>query len=86
MPPTMAVTVPADLRAVFDRFYFEWQRNFQVRGQLVESDGARALQPVQLVGGFEVPETSVAILRENFKKVMRYRKIAKQERARRSLT
>jgi Pyridoxamine 5'-phosphate oxidase len=65
---------------------FEWQRNFQVRGALVEADGGWALQPHKLVGGFEVPETQVAILRENFKKVMRYRKIAKEELARRSAT
>jgi hypothetical protein len=63
---------------------FEWQRNFQVRGSLVETDAAWALAPHRLVGGFEVPETQVAVLRENFKKVMRYRKIAKQELAKRS--
>jgi len=63
---------------------FEWQRNFQVRGRLVEADSGWILEPTKLVGGFEVPETSVAILRENFRKVMRYRKIAKEELARRS--
>jgi len=63
---------------------FEWQRNFQVRGSLVETEAGWALQPHKLVGGFEVPETQVAVLRENFKKVMRYRKIAKQELAKRS--
>jgi len=65
---------------------FEWQRNFQVRGALVEADGGWALQPRKLVGGFEVPETQVAILRENFKKVMRYRKTAKRELAKRGRT
>lgn len=65
---------------------FEWQRNFQVRGELVEDDGGWALSPRKVVGGFEVPETQVAILRENFKKVMRYRKTAKAELARRRAT
>jgi hypothetical protein len=65
---------------------FEWQRNFQVRGELVETDGAWALRPHKLVGGFEVPESQLAILRENFKKVMRYRKIAKAELAKRKAT
>jgi hypothetical protein len=58
---------------------FEWQRNFQVRGDLVEADGGWALQPRKVVGGFEIPENQLAILRENFRKVMRYRKIAKAE-------
>ena len=34
---------------------FKWQRNFQVRGDLVEEDGAWALIPHKLVGGFELP-------------------------------
>jgi hypothetical protein len=58
---------------------FEWQRNFQVRGDLVEADGGWALRPHKLVGGFEIPESQLAVLRENFRKVMRYRKIAKAE-------
>jgi hypothetical protein len=58
---------------------FEWQRNFQVRGDLVEADGGWALRPRKLVGGFEIPENQFAVLRENFRKVMRYRKTAKAE-------
>jgi hypothetical protein len=58
---------------------FEWQRNFQVRGDLIEADGGWALRPRKLVGGFEIPENQLALLRENFRKVMRYRKIAKAE-------
>ena len=34
---------------------FRWQRNFQVRGDLVEEDGAWAVVPRKLVGGFELP-------------------------------
>jgi hypothetical protein len=65
---------------------FEWQRNFQVRGELVQTDDGWAVRPHRLVGGFEVPESQLAILRENFKKVMRYRKTAKAELARRKAT
>jgi hypothetical protein len=65
---------------------FEWQRNFQVRGELVETDGGWALQPHKLVGGLEVPETQLGILRENFKKAMRYRKVARAELAKRKVT
>jgi hypothetical protein len=64
---------------------FEWQRNFQVRGDLVETDQGWAVAPHKLVGGFEIPEGQVAVLRENFKKVLRYRKIAKAELAKRAL-
>jgi hypothetical protein len=62
---------------------FEWQRNFQVRGELVETGEGWALAPRKVVGGFEAPETSLALLRENFRKVMRYRRIAKAELAKR---
>ena len=37
---------------------FSWQRNFQVRGDLVEEDGAWALVPQRMVGGFELPPAS----------------------------
>jgi hypothetical protein len=35
---------------------FSWQRNFQVRGDLVRTDGGWALVPRRFVGGFELPE------------------------------
>jgi hypothetical protein len=37
---------------------FEWQTNFQVRGDLVEEDGGWALVPHRLVGGLELPPVS----------------------------
>jgi hypothetical protein len=37
---------------------FGWQRNFQVRGDLVEEDGGWALVPHRLVGGLELPPVS----------------------------
>ena len=64
---------------------FLWQRNFQVRGDLVEEDGGWAVVPHRLVGGFELPPASaVARYRINAKKIKRYRGIAKRELAERS--
>jgi hypothetical protein len=63
---------------------FLWQRNFQVRGDLVEDDGGWALVPHKLVGGFELPPGSfLERLRLNAKKARRYRAIAKRELAER---
>ncbi len=59
---------------------FLWQRNFQVRGDLVEENGGWALIPHRLIGGFELPPSStIAKYRLNAGKMMRYRKKAKQE-------
>jgi hypothetical protein len=63
---------------------FSWQRNFQVRGDLVEEDGGWALVPHKLVGGFQVPKSNVEMWRENFSKALRFRRIAKRELAKRS--
>jgi hypothetical protein len=59
----------------------KWQRNFQVRGDLVEEDGAWAVIPRKLIGGFELPPGLVTRARLNLKKVRRYRKVAKRELA-----
>jgi hypothetical protein len=59
---------------------FLWQRNFQVRGDLVEEDGGWAVVPHRLIGGFELPPSStIAKYRLNAGKMLRYRKKAKQE-------
>jgi hypothetical protein len=64
---------------------FAWQRNFQVRGDLVRDEQGWSLIPHRLIGGFELPPTSaIARYRLNLKKVMRFRRIAKREVARRS--
>src|SRR5215218_5553682 len=61
---------------------FKWQRNFQVRGDLVEEDGAWSVVPRKLIGGFELPPTGlVARTRINAKKMRRFRRIAKRELA-----
>jgi hypothetical protein len=63
---------------------FLWQRNFQVRGDLVEEDGGWALIPHRLIGGLELPPGSVLKRsRLNFGKMLRYRKRAKAELRRR---
>jgi hypothetical protein len=62
---------------------FSWQQNFQVRGDLVEDGDGWALVPAKLIGGFELPPTALGRLRANFSKVMRYRRIARRELAKR---
>jgi hypothetical protein len=62
---------------------FKWQRNFQVRGDLVEHEGRWALSPHKLVGGFELPPGGLAKVKANAKKVRRFRRVAKRELARR---
>ncbi|MBN1530741.1 MAG: pyridoxamine 5'-phosphate oxidase family protein [Thermoleophilaceae bacterium] len=60
---------------------FAWQRNFQVRGDLVqEDDGSWSIVPQRFVGGFELPPAStLRRYRINASKVMRFRKVAKAE-------
>jgi hypothetical protein len=59
---------------------FVWQRNFQVRGDLVEENGGWAVIPHRLIGGFELPPGSaLQKYRLNVGKILRYRKKAKAE-------
>jgi hypothetical protein len=59
---------------------FTWQRNFQVRGDLVEEDGGWVVIPHRLIGGFELPPVSpLQRYRINFAKMLRYRRKAKVE-------
>ena len=65
---------------------FEWQENFQVRGDLVQDDGGWALVPRKLVGGFELPdESNLARNRRNFRKSIRFyrarRRLLKERKA-----
>jgi hypothetical protein len=62
---------------------FSWQRNFQVRGDLAFVDGVWALIPHELIGGFELPRSWIAVLRANAAKARRFRRTAKRELARR---
>jgi Pyridoxamine 5'-phosphate oxidase len=64
---------------------FKWQRNFQVRGDLIEEDGRWTLVPDKLVGGFELPPGStLARYKVNARKMRRYRRIARRELRERS--
>ena len=65
---------------------FTYQRNFQVRGDLVDSgDGGWAILPHKLVGGFELPPGSFAQrLRLNYAKTRRFHKVSKRELERRA--
>jgi Pyridoxamine 5'-phosphate oxidase len=58
---------------------FEWQQNFQVRGDLVRDGAGWALVPHKLVGGLEVPESQLGMLRANFRKSLRFAKRARAE-------
>jgi hypothetical protein len=61
---------------------FKWQRNFQVRGDLVEKDGVWTVVPHRLIGGFELPPGSlIKRVRLNMKKMRRFRRTAKRELA-----
>jgi len=59
---------------------FLWQRNFQVRGDLVEEGEGWAVVPHRLIGGFELPPTSAfGRIRLNFGKILRYGRKARAE-------
>jgi hypothetical protein len=62
---------------------FKWQRNFQVRGDLVREGDDWSLVPHKLVGGFELPPGRIAVFRANAAKIRRFRKIAKRQLAQR---
>jgi hypothetical protein len=63
---------------------FSWQRNFQVRGDLVRGEGGWELVPRRLIGGFELPdESTLARDRRNAAKSVRfYRTARRRQRAR----
>jgi hypothetical protein len=63
---------------------FSWQVNFQVRGNLVPDDRGWAIVPRRLVGGFELPPTSMLErYRINARKMIRFRRNARRQLARR---
>jgi hypothetical protein len=62
---------------------FEWQENFQVRGDLVRDGDAWAVIPHRLIGGFELPDERLpARYRRNAARVARYFRTARRRRAR----
>ncbi len=60
---------------------FHWQRNFQVRGDLVEDNGGWALIPKKLIGGLELPPVSKPrVYALNARKMMRAWRVARKTR------
>jgi hypothetical protein len=60
---------------------FEWQENFQVRGDLVEEDGGWALVPHRLIGGLELPKIpKTKLYARNARKMMQMWRTAKKTR------
>jgi Pyridoxamine 5'-phosphate oxidase len=60
---------------------FSWQRNFQVRGDLVEENGGWVLVPQRMVGGLELPPASkLELYRRNAPKMVRFWRTAKKTR------
>jgi hypothetical protein len=58
---------------------FEWQENFQVRGDLVRGEDGWALVPHKFIGGFELPkESELARYRRNFRKSVRFYRTRKE--------
>jgi hypothetical protein len=58
---------------------FEWQENFQVRGDLVRDGDTWRLVPHRLVGGFELPDESMAArYRRNLSKSVRFYRTARR--------
>jgi hypothetical protein len=63
---------------------FNWQSNFQVRGDLVPESGTWVIVPRRLIGGFELPPGGLERWTGNFRKMRRFRKIAKRQLAKRA--
>ncbi|HZB05001.1 MAG TPA: pyridoxamine 5'-phosphate oxidase family protein [Thermoleophilaceae bacterium] len=62
---------------------FKWQRNFQVRGDLVEEDGGWVLLPHKMVGGLELPPVSKGKLyAQNARKMSRMWRTARKTKRR----
>ncbi len=60
---------------------FTWRENFQIRGDLVETDSGWALVPRKLVGGLELPdESNAARYRRNAAKMVRFFRTARRYR------
>ncbi|MEY2533481.1 MAG: hypothetical protein QOF29_1391 [bacterium] len=57
---------------------FTWQRSFQVRGDLVEEGGSWVLHPHRVVSGLQLPSSAVERYRVNVRKILRFRKTARE--------
>ena len=57
---------------------FSWQRSFQVRGDLAEQNGRWTLHPHRVVAGLQLPSSAVERYRVNVRKILRFRKVARE--------
>lgn len=85
---TAAVGVPlqpglACLTAHTHDEQFTWTQNFQVRGDLIETNDGWGLVPRRLIGGFELPRSRIELVRANAAKARRFRRTAKRRLAER---
>jgi hypothetical protein len=63
---------------------FRWQRNFQVRGDLIDTGAGWALAPHKIVGGLESPPGSRLVqMRLNARKAWRFTRTARREERKR---
>lgn len=62
---------------------FSWQRNFQVRGDLIRGAEGWRLVPRQVVGGFEIPQGTMRRYWENRVKAIRFYRTARRRLKRR---
>jgi hypothetical protein len=55
-----------------------WQHSFQVRGDLVEHEGRLVLHPHRVVAGLQLPSSAFERYRVNVRKILRFRKTARE--------
>src|SRR5918911_1081128 len=55
-----------------------WQRSYQVRGDLAEEHGRLVLHPHRVVAGLQLPSSAFERYRVNVRKVLRFRKTARE--------
>jgi hypothetical protein len=63
---------------------FRWQRNFQIRGDLVRDESGWSLVPHRLVGGLEAPPNAFKRFSSIAPRLLRLRKTAKREMRKRA--
>jgi hypothetical protein len=54
-----------------------WQRSYQVRGDLIEHQGRLVLHPHRVVAGLQLPSSAFERYRVNVRKILRFRKTAR---------
>jgi hypothetical protein len=60
-----------------------WQRSYQVRGDLVEEGGRLVLHPHRVVAGLQLPSSAFERYRVNVRKILRFRRTAREREGQR---